>query len=50
VGNSDGIGGHEPAATDETAIYKCGAKLFFPVVDEVVIFLVMHFSEVSDEK
>jgi len=42
--------GHETAATNETSVYKIWTIARDPICDEVVVFLVMHFLEISCEQ
>lgn len=50
VGDSSRIGGHEPTAAEEALVDKGGAVGCFPSCEKVVVLLIVHLYEVSEEE
>jgi len=48
--NGDGVGGHEPAPPNESAIDKGAPIRGLPGRDEVGVFLVVHLAQVAHEE
>ena len=50
VADSDRVNGHEPASADKATVNKGSAIGFDPSLNEIVVLLVMHFSEITHEE
>lgn len=50
VSDGDRIGSYKPTTTDETAVDKGRAELVLPSSENVIIFLIMHLSEIAHEE